>query len=781
MLWRMLKADLLGDPRSSVTSSRFLAERLAITSRLFPASMVGISGVVLLLFALFPHMRDNPIAIGVGVAIVALAVFRLVGWRSLKEEAVSAAYTRMRRLAIESMAMATLCGCLLADLIDDATTAQLVLLLAAQIGIIAAGAQLLAATPAAALPYIVFAQMPLVVKALASPDSMPTGFVPMAVIFSILLIRTTGVQCRLILDLIAKEHEARSSEEKVALLLREFETNGTEWLFELEPDGKVRAPSARFTAALGRTPTEIQAIDWFPYLRAHYAGDPYRLTLIHEVAGIIEAGEPLHGHLLPVPINGEDRWLSISGHGRVNVEGEPNGYIGISSDVTEAQRSREELHRAARIDMLTGLPNRRAVMEELTAALALSAAGGNGTALLFIDLDRFKPVNDTFGHDFGDRLLRQIASRLRFAVDGDARDAIVGRLGGDEFAIVLSGLSDITGVANRIGHAVVDALSHPFYVSHTPVRIGASVGLAVSPMDGEDADALFGAADRALYAAKRNGRGQAIAHGPELKHHADFRAQMAVDLRDALDRGEFQLQYQPIVDLEQATPVGFEALLRWQHPRMGIIPPSTFVPVAEETGLISAIGDWVIRTGCAFAGQLPTSIGVSLNMSPVQLMHPNLPDDVARALATHGISPGRIDFEVTENVVMENNRMVVQAMNRLRALGLGMTLDDFGTGYSSFGYLRHHEFNRLKIDRSFVHNVGTDERSASIIRAIVVMADTLAIEVTAEGVETAEEAATLARLGCRKAQGYYFHRPMTADRALALVARSLVSSPAAAD
>jgi diguanylate cyclase (GGDEF)-like protein len=415
-------------------------------------------------------------------------------------------------------------------------------------------------------------------------------------------------------------------------------------------------------------------------------------------------------------------------------------------------------------DSLTGLPNRSFFRQHLEASIGRIHKLGGAVTVLCLDLDGFKGVNDTLGHPVGDALLRQVGVMLSEL----ASDGLVSRLGGDEFAIILDDRSD-RDRPRLLAQAIVDAVRRPIVVDGHQIATGASIGIAVGPGDGADPDILLKNADLALYRAKQDGRGVFRFFEPALDAAARKRRQLELDLREALHAGQFRLNYQPIFDLRADRISGFEALLRWEHPTRGNVPPAEFVPVAEDTGLIVAIGDWVMQEACRQACDWPAHVRVAVNVSPLQFRNTGFANVIFQALSRSGLVPGRLEVEITESVFLEGEKSVVALLHRLRAMGVRVALDDFGTGYSSLSYLRSFPFDKIKIDKSFVDQVALDRSSAAIVHAIVDLAAALDMETTAEGVENADQLAELRGQGCSSIQGYLFSRPVEAGMVMGLI------------
>jgi diguanylate cyclase (GGDEF)-like protein len=556
----------------------------------------------------------------------------------------------------------------------------------------------------------------------------------------------------------------KAQEEVVRLLLNEFEANGSEWLFEFDAGGRLTFASSRFAEALRRPVDEVVGQHWTRFLAERAAGA--------DLFDLVRRGLPFRDMLLRVEVEGEVRWWSLSGTPKLDAEGAAVGYRGVGSDVTDRQRAAERIAELATFDALTGLVNRRIIHQALADRLASGGAEETeGVALLFVDLDRFKAVNDSLGHGAGDRLLAEVALRLRDTVAESAGPrALVGRLGGDEFAVLLRSVGQEKAIA--VGEAVIASLSRAYQIQGKPALIGASVGLALGPRDGATVEALMRAADLALYDVKAKGRGSVRPYDRAMHKRVEERRSLELDLRNALAQGQLRLAFQPVVDALDERVVGFEALLRWRHPQQGEISPALFIPIAEESGLIMAMGNWVLNEACRVASAWPRHVRVAVNISPLQFDDPGLVGTVRETLRRWNVAPERLELELTESLFLDERPQTSAMLDELRGMGVGFALDDFGTGYSSLGYLQKIAFRRIKIDRSFVRASSTDGgESTAIIQAIVALAERLGMETTAEGTETRAEFEAMRRLGCAQVQGYYFGKPMPAEEAARLLDR----------
>ena len=557
--------------------------------------------------------------------------------------------------------------------------------------------------------------------------------------------------------------------EVVSLLLREFEEGEADWLWQIDTSRRVRAVSPRFAFALGMDPAEI---DGKPFIQL-IAGEAWETgqfpSSLHDLAERLKRRESFSNVLVRVTISRTQRWWELSGTPKLDENGSFDGFRGVGSDVTEQRESSDKIAYLARYDTLTGLPNRMMLNEALGDAMRYAEQWRTSCAFLMIDLDRFKSVNDTLGHLIGDQLLARVSERLKELI---TENELCGRLGGDEFAIVVRDASDL-GRVEQVALRVIDRLSQPYEVDHHTLYVGASVGSAIGPRDGSTVETLMRNADLALYRSKDEGGGMHFNYEPALHAHAEERRKLEFSLRRAIERNEFLLNYQPVVDAVSETIVSFEALIRWNSEEHGLVSPVKFIPLAEDTRLIVPIGEWVLREACNHAVNWPQHIKVAVNVSGEQLLDSNFIASIVGALSHSGLAANRLELEVTESIFVRDAVQARSALEQVMALGCKVALDDFGTGYSSLGYIRNLRFSTIKVDRSFVQGAATNNpESLAIIRAVVAMADSLEMSTTAEGVETEAELEMVRRLGCKKIQGYYFGRPMSAADSEAIFQRA---------
>ncbi|QTD55939.1 putative bifunctional diguanylate cyclase/phosphodiesterase [Parasphingorhabdus cellanae] len=465
---------------------------------------------------------------------------------------------------------------------------------------------------------------------------------------------------------------------------------------------------------------------------------------------------------IPITLNREDRptWWMISAHPKFDDSGNFQGYRGNAKDVTVEYQRKLEDSRLAEFDSLTGLANRHRMDNQLNGILGAFKAAGRSCAVMMLDLDRFKQVNDTMGHPAGDELLKQVATRIRKII-GDRGE--IGRLGGDEFQVILPDLDD-RGKLGEIAEKIVKIVSQPYPIDEKSAVIGTSIGVAVAPYDGVEKDELVRSSDLALYSAKNSGRGQFRFYSADLKDEEEERRLLVEDLRDALDNDQLELHYQPVVRTNDHMVVGFEGLMRWVHPERGAVSPGVFIPIAEELNLINQLGEWALRKACTDALQWPHSVRIAVNVSAVQFANSGFPEIVMNALAASGLNPERLELELTESVFMGDSETIDNTFKILKELGVRLALDDFGTGYSSLSYLRSAPFDKIKVDKSFVDScTQQDKNSAKIIAAIVSLSEALGMETTVEGVEAFDQFKLVCSKGARYIQGWIYSKALRLD------------------
>ena len=605
-------------------------------------------------------------------------------------------------------------------------------------------------------------------SALFSDDG---AFIIVIVAVALLLVGYSAMSARTMITTARARLKLDQEARKALHFVNEFENTGRGWFWETNYQGTLSYVSQQLAddfhchpeSLLGRQFTDLLSVDSTP-------GDVVREE---RTLGFHLSARFPFSDVVVRAASAEDVHWSLSGNPVFDARGRFLGFRGIGTDLTEQRRSEQEISRLARFDSLTGLPNRALMRQTLDEALRNATRRQKGCALFLIDLDRFKNVNDTLGHPIGDALLRQVGQRLT-SVMGDHGQ--IGRLGGDEFKAVLPGAVE-TGLLESLARTLIEQVSRPYLIEGHRVTIGASVGIAIGDPQRNCADSLIRNADLALYAAKAAGRGKHMFYEASMHSEASDRQVLDNDLRQALDRGEMWVAYQPIVRAASEELSGFEALVRWNHPTRGAVPPDKFIALAEESGMIGKIGEFVLDTALAEAANWPENVRIAVNLSPIQFNDPAIVDIVAAALAEHKLRAERLELEITEGVFLADSDATDDTFARLKSLGVRLALDDFGTGYSSLGYLKKAPFDKIKIDQSFVRGAAsTTNRNGAIIRAIVTLAESLGMDTTAEGVETHDDLCLIRELGVSQVQGYIFGKPMRAADALEMVNQASVTA-----
>ncbi|MBX7540484.1 EAL domain-containing protein [Qipengyuania sp. GH29] len=566
------------------------------------------------------------------------------------------------------------------------------------------------------------------------------------------------------LDPIAEHDYSRRVE-----LLESFEKSGLGWFWATDGQGRLIYMSKSALDRFGKTEADVYGTlltDLVENDRSD-SDDEYAREN-RPLAYYLGARNSITQLQVKLPLRGEDMYLELAGKPHFDDSNRFVGYRGSAKDITRSRESRRDAERLSQYDSLTGLANRHRMNKRLDNALAQYRNSKRSCALMMLDLDRFKQVNDTLGHPAGDELLKQVAARLGQIMNHGGE---IGRLGGDEFLIMLPDLDD-RGELGELATRVIQMIAQPYSINGSRAIIGVSLGIAIAPYDGLDAEELIKAADLALYAAKGGGRGQYRFYSSDLKEGAKLRRILEEDLRDALIKDELVMHYQPIVKAKDYKLSGFEALIRWEHPERGFISPEIFIACAEDIGLITQIGEWALNKVCEQAQQWPVELRVAVNVSPTQFGGDDFVQVVQRALKKSGLDPTRLELEITESVFAGDDEQTLGIFKELKDLGVRLALDDFGTGYSSMSYLRNAPFDKIKIDQSFVRG-STEEgnNNSAIISAVVSLAQALKMETVAEGTETKDELELVIDRGASHIQGYIFSRPITNEEALERLAK----------
>jgi diguanylate cyclase (GGDEF)-like protein/PAS domain S-box-containing protein len=740
-------------PEAIADRARF--QQLSSIQRLTPV-MMGVNIIIAQLVCLAglngPHRA--PLMIWAGI-VSGYALLGLRGWLAAKRRKsgkTTVSARGARRVAMQAGLLGALWGVLPILALQDAGTHMSMLIVSLTAGMIGCGSFALLTLPTAALAYTT----PLVLGPLYV---LATSGQPILLALAGLLIfcyLVVAVCClshaKVFVERLIAGEELEHQKQVVSLLLSDFEEGSSDWLWEVDAAGALTYVSERMAEAAG-LPREALLGQRVSTLGGALVETPKGVAAT--LPGLLADQKAFRDVVMSVLVGDETHWWSLTAKPIHDLTGAFTGFRGVGADVTQARKDQERIRRLAHYDTLTGLPNRLSFLQALSGAWNADGQTA-GCAVLCLDLDHFKGVNDSLGHPIGDALLVEAARRLRACVGAAG---VVTRLGGDEFAVVVR--EDLAPASlGALAQAVVDVLSQPYDLNDHHVSIGASVGIAVAPADADDADTLLKNADLALYRAKGDGRGAYRFFEATMDLWAQERRALEIDLRSALKNEELKLFFQPLIGAEAHEVTGFEALLRWQHPRRGVVGPDDFIECAEQWGLICKIGEWVLNEACRQAASWPTPLKVAVNLSPNQFAAGDLVELVRTALRESGLAPSRLELEITEGLLLSDTAGTLEQLQALKALGVRIAMDDFGTGYSSLAYLWRFPFDKIKIDRTFIAEMAGNPAIADILRTITLLGRTLNLEVTAEGVETADQARILEDMRCDHFQGYLFGRPM---------------------
>jgi diguanylate cyclase (GGDEF)-like protein/PAS domain S-box-containing protein len=560
-----------------------------------------------------------------------------------------------------------------------------------------------------------------------------------------------------IIDISTARHQAAFAYDRLSMAAQIIES-ALEGIFIIDRLGIIRLVNPSFSALTGYFPEVILGVSL-----ARLSSTNSASSLEHRLFEIIAADAPWEGELLIRTIHGQDIPLHAT-VSPLHSDQKARQYVVMFTDISEMKSSQERLERLAYFDSVTNLPNRAQMQRQLAKEIMNATSRSDILAVLYLDLDRFKTVNDTLGHTVGDVLLQKVAARLTEHVQPGTTLA---RLGGDEFALLVPRLQSLEE-ASQVAENIIEAMQEPFLCNSFEVHITPSLGISLYPSNGGDATTLFKNAEIALYRAKKFGGNTYQMYTPTLNPRGLERFILENSLRHALGKNQFVLYYQPQISVQNGNITGVEALIRWQHPEFGLISPAEFLPLAEETGLILPISEWVLSTACAQAAEWHMAghplVSISVNLSSKQLRDPYFAVKVQQVLLTTGLNPSYLDLELTENIIMENPEQTINLLELLKTMGLKLSVDDFGTGYSSLSHLKRFPLTTLKIDRSFVADCPENEQDAAIISAITSLSHSLNLNVVAEGVETQAQLDILTALNCDTVQGYFFSAPVPADK-----------------
>ncbi len=644
-------------------------------------------------------------------------------------------------------------------LFAESSESQRLLLVSIVTGMICAGGFALATIPLAAIAYVIV----LTLGAAWAIQGQYPAIDLMLFTYALIVVAAVLATAKSFGARLEAEHEAARQSELVGILLNDFEEGASDWLWETDEACKLKSVPHRIAEIISQQ--EATSASFVDILRSRASGQT-----AEECAGVEMLVRCFQDRLafrhvvIPIATQNDGRWWSLSARPLYDNHRRFRGWRGVGSDVTAEQLSNQKLTKLANIDALTGLSNRHHFNAELERLMR--EVDSHACALYFIDLDNFKYVNDCYGHQVGDQLISAIASRLRACVH---RDDILSRLGGDEFALICQGVATDEH-ASKMANRLLNVFREPCGVGGNIIQASASIGIAMAPAHAATPEDLLKFADLALYEAKSHGRSRFALYDNQLEYRMRAHASIHAGLVAALENEQFVLHFQPQVSLQSGRLLGFEALVRWQRSDTQLLPPSSFIPIAEETGLIIPLSEWVLAQACRVAASWPGELSIAVNIAASHFRKSaDLNRTIDRILRETGLPAERLELEVTESLLLEDDSEALEILRELKGRGVRIAIDDFGTGYSSLSYLRKDPINKLKIDRAFVSQIESDAVSRAVVRAIIELAHALGLETTAEGVEEAQQNQILMALGCSESQGFYIARPMPEHEAAALI------------
>ncbi len=727
------------------------SEQLHAYIGMAPAAAVGMMVVAVLLSAMNWGNQIWPVLFAWSYATLVISFLIIRVWaRIQKDPTVVQRMTlskSFRRVNINSVVAGSTWGVLIGLMSIETSTINLVLVGGLSIGMICCGAIVLAMMPRTALIYMlsIWVGQTSTFHIVHGADVL--WMAPMTLTLIVILQRGVAWYSHSFVTHLLSRRELQNSSEVISLLLHDFETHASDWLWEIDREGRLNRVSLRFAEAMKR-PREILEGEYFlPFFEGEY---------VERLEELLLNDRSFKELVVPIRIAGEQHWWSISARPSLDENGENIGYRGVCSDVTQERAAEAKVAYMAHFDALTGVANRAHFASELEQSVKRLSTGGEPFAIHCIDLDDFKSVNDMLGHPSGDALLKTVAQRLQQCVgEGD----LVGRQGGDEFVVLQRNLKD-DDEAILMADFICDALLDPVQFNSHRILATGSVGSAIAPKDGDSVATLLKHADLALYTAKKDGRGCSRFFEPSMDEEARKRSRIENELRSALHDNELELHFQPLIEVANGKIKGYESLLRWRKADGQLMMPAEFIEIAEDSGLIIPLGEWVIRSAISEAASWRDNVTVAINLSPIQMTNPSLISTVMNALASSGLDPARVEFEITESVLLEETDANLKTLHALRNMGVKIALDDFGTGFSSLNYLRAFPFDKIKIDKCFVQEMGERADCRAIVQAVLSLAQTLNMRTTAEGVETPEQASFLRDHGCSEFQGFLFSQPI---------------------
>ncbi|MDR7376739.1 diguanylate cyclase (GGDEF)-like protein [Rhodoferax ferrireducens] len=780
--WRQLQQALVAcwrDPAATAEqAASYRGRQYHAVLRQLPMSSSGNAVTALALCAIFWNKADRGILLGLTLVIWILGAINFWLWQQRKPMAASTPVS-IRTLRAFALLIAAAAACfvaMLGYLFGVADGGGRLLLTAVLAAFIAMGSWMCACLPLTGIAWGLTMCAGTALIFATRQEMVYTYLLGLLGVYTVVVVATVLVSSRVFLAGLKAETEIERQKQLVGLLLNDFEANASDWLWETDRQGCLSHVSVRLAEAMGVAPAALQGRPLLELLASmHPLPTNDQAAMLAGLGACLAQGSPFRDLVVSAQVAGQPQWWSLTAKPLLDASGRHQGWRGVGSNITAVRQRELEMQRLAHVDTLTGLANRHQFGQRLAGYFA-SGQAVVPCSLLLLDLDNFKTVNDSLGHAVGDQLLQEVARRLSAQVGADA---LLARLGGDEFALIVRGRLS-REQAERYGAQLQAALAQPWRVDNHSIEVHASIGVGFAPADAGTAEQLLKVSDMALYAAKAAGRHTLRFFDPAMDVRARHKLGLLSDLGLALQRGEFVLHYQPQMELASGALLGFEALVRWQHPVRGLVSPLEFISLAEESGLIVPLGAWVMRQACLDAMHWPAHLRVAVNLSAVQFGNADVLHTLQDALQHSGLACERLELEITESTLMRDSQAALQVLHALRSQGVRVALDDFGTGYSSLSYLRSFPLDKLKIDRSFISlmdNPAGDSSAVAIVQAIIQLAQALHLETTAEGVETLAQRDTLRRIGCLQAQGYLIAKPMDALQTRSFIAGWLVAPP----
>jgi diguanylate cyclase (GGDEF)-like protein/PAS domain S-box-containing protein len=731
-------------------SAEIRAKHVAALVKMTPFNMAAnaLSG---LLVAWSLGASTTPLTMSVWLsALLLMCAMGMWSWHSGRAvHRVAVSPKAIRRATLHAALLAAAWAAVPVLWFDVASTPQRLFMGTLIAGLTCAGAFTLATVPMAGVVYVVVLTGGSLLGVLISYEPQYLPLMLLNLVYALVVIAGVLTTAGASTARLMAEREAARQSQVTSLLLRDFEEHSADLLWEIDRSGRFSHVSSKLAMAFKHSPSELQMLSLLGALQVRKPSDQ-DATGLEALRSALNHGRPFRDIEVPVSINEQTRWWLITGKPLLDEVGRTLGWRGVIADVTQEHQVQDHLRYLAHFDSLTGLANRVQLHERLAQVMDPKLSRERRSALFCLDLDNFKSINDSLGHSVGDEVLKLTAQRLQSCM---RRGDLVARLGGDEFAVVLDDVrsdEEVTTLAERF----LQELQQPCEVLGHHVAVGSSIGIVMLPDQADTVDEALGNGDLALYAAKQAGRGRYEFFAKSLVERSRRRLSVEQQLRLALSRGEFVLHWQPQIEVGRWAICGAEALLRWNNPVLGNVPPVEFIRVAEEAGLVADIGTWALNEACVQAAVGLPDLPISVNVSPVQLMRPDFLSCVEHALAQSGLEPHRLEIEITESVFIDESTVALTQLHALRGLGVRVALDDFGTGYSSLAYLRQFPFDTMKIDRAFVRELMSRRDARAIVRTIVQLATALGMTTVAEGVEDAGQLELLRYAGCRAIQGF---------------------------